>query len=127
MTLVQSMTDVPSLNFKGPHEITISEVSCPSTSDELSATFNTQNIPEWKPQPTLWKPLCHPRVVEVSLEVDEYFLHHWKFPSEKAAKVFTDAAFSRVTCLYFPLAKNDRIHFACRLLTVLFLIDGKNT
>ena len=59
--------------------------------------------------------------------VDGYFLEHWPFPSKKAEQVFRDAAFSRVTCLYFPLAKDDRIHFACRLLTVLFLIDGELT
>jgi len=28
-----------------------------------------------------------------------------------------------VTCCYFPLAADDRIELACRLLTVLFLID----
>lgn len=125
MTLDKSVIDVRSLSSKEPLEIIISEVSCPSTPDEPSPTVDTQNIPSWEPQPSLWKPLCHPRVDEVSLEVDRYFLHHWKFPSEKAAKAFIDAAFSRVTCLYFPLAQDDRIHFACRLLTVLFLIDGE--
>lgn len=118
MTLAQPITDVRSLNSKGPYE-------CTPTPDELITALNIENIPKWKPQPSLWKPLCHPRVDEVSLEVDGYFLHHWNFSSEKAAKVYLDAAFSRVTCLYFPLAKDDRIHFACRLLTVLFLIDGK--
>lgn len=143
MTFDKSVTDVRSLNSQGPLQIMVSEescpstpatmdtesideVSCPSTPDELSiVVVDTQKIPSWEPQPSLWKPLCHPRVDEVSLEVDKYFLHNWKFPSVKAAKAFTDAAFSRVTCLYFPLARDDRIHFACRLLTVLFLIDGK--
>lgn len=164
MAVDESAIDVRSSNYKGPLEIIVSEVSCPftpdepcttvdtenipdwepqpslwkplcyprvnevscpSTPDKPSTAVDTQNIPSWEPQPSLWKPLCHPRVDEVSLEVDRYFLHHWKFPSEKAAKAFIDAAFSRVTCLYFPLAQDDRIHFACRLLTVLFLIDGK--
>src|SRR5437667_8973380 len=71
------------------------------------------------------KPLCHPRVEEVTKEVDGYFLEHWPFRNEKARKKFVAAGFSRVTCLYFPKALDDRIHFACRLLTVLFLIDGK--
>ena len=31
----------------------------------------------------------------------------------------------QVTCLYFPMGKDDRIEYACRLLTVLFLIDGE--
>lgn len=77
------------------------------------------------PPPTRWKYLCHPRLKEVQDEVDGYFLENWKFPSFKAVRTFLDAKFSEVTCLYFPLALDDRIHFACRLLTVLFLIDGE--
>jgi hypothetical protein len=69
--------------------------------------------------------LCHPRVDAVTKEVDGYFLDHWPFPDAKSRKKFVAAGFSRVTCLYFPKALNDRIHFACRLLTVLFLIDGR--
>ena len=71
--------------------------------------------------------MCHPSVDEVTKEVDGYFLKHWPFPNEKAEQKFQSAAFSRVTCLYFPLARDDSIHFACRLLTVLFLIDGEFT
>ena len=78
----------------------------------------------WEIPRTNWTPLCHPRVDDVSREVDGYFLQHWKFPDTKAERVFVNAGFSRVTCLYFPLATDERIHFACRLLTVLFLIDG---
>lgn len=76
-----------------------------------------------KPPPSTWMPACHPRVDAVASEVHGYFLDHWNFPTEKAKKTFLKAGFPRVTCLYFPLAQNDRIHFACRLLTVLFLID----
>lgn len=79
---------------------------------------------KWEPPVSTWKALCHPRVDEVSREVDGYFLKHWKFPNAKAKVTFLKAGFSRVTSLYFPMAKHDRIHFACRLLTVLFLIDG---
>ncbi|KAI9794983.1 MAG: carbonyl reductase (NADPH-dependent) ari1 [Peltula sp. TS41687] len=75
------------------------------------------------PIPSNFKPICHPRVDEVSKEVDDYYLQHWDFKDDKARKKFLDAGFSRVTCLYFPEALDDRIHFACRLLTVLFLID----
>lgn len=77
----------------------------------------------WTLPASRWTSKCHPRVDEVSQEVDGYFLQHWPFPDDKSRKVFLKAGFSRVTCLYFPLAKDDRIHFACRLLTVLFLID----
>lgn len=77
----------------------------------------------WTPPTSKWIPLCHPGAEEVGRQVDAYFLQHWKFRDAKAEKVFLKAGFSRVTCLYFPLAKDDRIHFACRLLTILFLID----
>ncbi|MCJ1258244.1 carbonyl reductase (NADPH-dependent) ari1 [Lignoscripta atroalba] len=59
----------------------------------------------------------------VAAEVDGYFLEHWPFPNEKARKKYLDAGFSRVTCCYYPKASDDRIHFGCRLLTLLFLID----
>ncbi|KAI0390656.1 Aristolochene synthase from penicillium Roqueforti [Xylariaceae sp. FL0594] len=77
----------------------------------------------WKIPASDWTPICHPLVDEVSREVNDYFLQHWGFPSAKARSKFIDAGFSRVTCLYFPRARDDRIHFACRLLTLLFLID----
>lgn len=75
--------------------------------------------------PSTWVPLQHPGVEKVSQEVDQFFLENWNFAGEKARKTFLAADFSGVTCLYFPLAKDDRIHLACRLLTILFLIDGK--
>jgi len=81
--------------------------------------------PLLNPPPTLFVPICHPLVGPVTAEVDGYFLKHWNFPNEKAKQKFVNAGFSRVTCLYFPKALDDRIHFACRLLTVLFLIDGE--
>jgi hypothetical protein len=71
-------------------------------------------------------PKCHPRVEEVSAEVNDYFLQHWPFEDQKARQQFVAAGFPTVTCFYFPAAKDDRIHFACRLLTLLFLIDGMN-
>ncbi|KAM5465930.1 (+)-aristolochene synthase ts1 [Microsporum audouinii] len=75
------------------------------------------------PPASLLQPICHPRVTEVTREVNDYFLAHWDFPSEKSRKKFVAADFPGVTCLYFPKALDDRISFACRLLTVLFLID----
>lgn len=82
--------------------------------------------PSVNPPPTLFVPICHPLVGPVTAEVDGYFLKHWNFANEKAKQKFVNAGFSRVTCLYFPKALDDRIHFACRLLTVLFLIDGES-
>ena len=82
-----------------------------------------QQARRWTIPRSEWQPLNHPRAKEVAEEVDTYFLQNWHFPNAKAEKTFLNAGFSDVTCLYFPLAKDDRIHFACRLLTVLFLID----
>ena len=76
-----------------------------------------------QPPASAWTPLCHPLEEETTKQVDGYFLEHWPFPNDKARKTFVNAGFSRVTCFYFPLSKDDRIHWACRLLTILFLID----
>ncbi|KAI0474768.1 Aristolochene synthase in complex with 12,13 Difluorofarnesyl diphosphate [Xylaria cf. heliscus] len=65
------------------------------------------------------------RMKAVISEVDGYFLKHWPFQGTQAREKFVNAGFSRVTCLYFPKALDDRIHFACRLLTILFLIDDQ--
>ncbi|KAI1443034.1 Aristolochene synthase in complex with 12,13-Difluorofarnesyl diphosphate [Annulohypoxylon stygium] len=70
-----------------------------------------------------WTAQIHPLHEKIIAEVDGYFLQHWPFPDAKARKKFVAAGFSRVTCLYFPKALDDRIHYACRLLTLLFLID----
>lgn len=73
----------------------------------------------------LFTPKIHPRVAEVTAEVDAFFLKHWPFESDKARKKFVAAGFSAVTCLYFPEALDGRIEFACRLLALLFLVDGE--
>ncbi|KAL4987409.1 Aristolochene synthase in complex with 12,13 Difluorofarnesyl diphosphate [Aspergillus falconensis] len=75
------------------------------------------------PLASRFKALCHPLEPEVTKQVNEYFLTHWPFKDDKARKKFVAAGFSYVTCLYFPMAKDDRIQFACKLLTLLFLID----
>lgn len=74
--------------------------------------------------PSAWTAEIHPLHAEVIPQVESYFLQHWPFPNDRARKRFLAAGFSRVTCLYYPKALNDRIHFACRLLTLLFLVDG---
>lgn len=120
---VQSQPSTPTLQFK-PHDPPI-ELRNPSPN--LLQAQSQSYLPlvrKWEPPVSAWMALCHPRVDEVSREVDGYFLKHWKFPNAKAEMTFLKAGFSRVTSLYFPMAKPDRIHFACRLLTVLFLIDG---
>ncbi|KAM4067572.1 aristolochene synthase [Hirsutella rhossiliensis] len=79
---------------------------------------STRTIP-----PSPWAPACHRLVDHVTRDVDSWFLDNWPFPNDNARQGFVNAGFSRVTCLYYPLAKDDRIHFACRLLTILFLVD----
>ena len=76
------------------------------------------------PSTSLFTPICHPLVSEVTRDVDGYYLENWGFPSEASKKKFVAAGYSRVTCLYFPKAQDDRIRFACSLLTILFLVDG---
>ncbi|KAL9624078.1 MAG: hypothetical protein Q9160_001600 [Pyrenula sp. 1 TL-2023] len=78
----------------------------------------------WKLEPSIWKSKIHPLAEKVGHEIDTYFLGHWDFGDEKAKQNFLKAGFSRVTCYYFPEARGDRIAYACRLLTILFLIDG---
>ena len=75
--------------------------------------------------PPLIEPSCHPLEPQITEEVNSYFIEHWPFPNVKAVQKFKDAGFSRVTCCYYPKALDDRIGFGCRLLTLLFLIDGK--
>ncbi|KAJ2996687.1 hypothetical protein NUW58_g718 [Xylaria curta] len=67
--------------------------------------------------------LCHPRLDVVERETNDYFLAHWPFPDVRSREKFLGGGFSQCTCMYFPTARDDRIHFACRLLTILFLID----
>ena len=84
-----------------------------------AATKRTLQYP-----PSTWTAEIHPLHAEVIPQVESYFLQHWPFPNDRARRRFLSAGFSRVTCLYFPKALGDRIHFACRLLTLLFLVDG---
>ncbi|PVH90808.1 Aristolochene synthase in complex with 12,13 Difluorofarnesyl diphosphate [Periconia macrospinosa] len=85
--------------------------------------FTKPQQSEEVPAPHL-QPKCHPLEPQITEEVDGYFIKNWPFPNEKAIQRFRAAGFSKVTCCYYPEALNDRIHFGCRLLTLLFLIDG---
>lgn len=87
--------------------------------DDLATRFSNQ------PQATQFvEARCHHLEPQVSEEVDSYFIQNWPFPDTEAVTRFKVARFSQVTCYYYPDALDDRIHFACRLLTLLFLIDG---
>ena len=90
----------------------------------VNTTATSQLAQQGTPPPPFLEPRCHPLEPQITKEVDGYFIEHWPFPNEEAIQKFRDAGFSRVTCCYYPEAHNDRIHFGCRLLTLLFLIDG---
>lgn len=98
-----------------------------NTTEPLLIPWPQRKEPEtsWTAPDPVWTSYCHGLVEEVSREVETYFLDNWKFPNENSKQTFLKAGFSRVTCLYFPLANDQRIYFACCLLTLLFLIDGE--
>lgn len=128
-TLLNSRKNISSVlnkhHFLYLPKMSVKVQSQPIIADHLPKQAHVKAvINQWKIPSSIWDSLCHPRADEVIEEVDSYFLQHWNFPNEKAKKTFIDAGFSRVTSLYFPKALDNRIHFACRLLTVLFLIDG---
>ncbi|KAF2235987.1 Aristolochene synthase in complex with 12,13 Difluorofarnesyl diphosphate, partial [Viridothelium virens] len=87
--------------------------------------IDQQRLNQWSFPSSNWSAHCHPLVEKVSEEVNEYFLKFWPFPDDKARTKFVGAEFPKVTCLYFPLAKDERISHACELLTILFLIDDQ--
>lgn len=84
-----------------------------------------QARPSTEVKPSILKSLCHPLVEQVSKEVDEYFSQHWPFKDDKTRKKFISQGVPRVTCLYCAKALDDRIAFACKLITITFLTDGK--
>lgn len=90
----------------------------------VEKTSSNKPKPRQEPPAPYLEPKCHPHEPQITKEVDGYFIKHWPFHDDRAIQKFRAAGFSRVTCCYYPEALNDRIHFGCRLLTLLFLIDG---
>ena len=90
------------------------------------------------PPPSTWIAQCHRHVQEVREEVDGYFLEHWRFFKEEHTKdssvlayqeemlkaAFKKTDLSGFMCLSFPSVRDDRIRYACMLVTYFFLIDG---
>lgn len=76
-------------------------------------------------RPSILEAYCHPLVDKVAEEVDNYFLQNWPFQTDQQRAKFVAQGFSRVTCLYCAKATDDRIAFACKLITITFLTDGK--
>ncbi|KAI8627396.1 Aristolochene synthase in complex with 12,13 Difluorofarnesyl diphosphate [Xylariaceae sp. FL1651] len=67
--------------------------------------------------------VCHPLVEKTIREVNGFYLQHWDFQDPKVRKRFEGEGYVRVTCFYLCKARDDRIALACRLVTLLFLID----
>ncbi|KAH8432077.1 uncharacterized protein LDX57_009723 [Aspergillus melleus] len=105
----------------------LSKASATPKSAELSPIERDRQLmpvlTQERPPASLFTPDIHLNVNAVSAEVDAYFLQRWPFRNQAERAKFRAAGFSRVTCLYFPGALHGRISFACRLLTLLFLID----
>ncbi|KAI1274952.1 Aristolochene synthase [Xylaria sp. FL0933] len=76
-------------------------------------------------QPSIFQALCHASYPHIATEINDYFLKHWKFRDEKSRRKFLTADYSRFACLNYPLTSNDRIGFACRIITLLFLVDDE--
>ncbi|PVI03625.1 Aristolochene synthase in complex with 12,13 Difluorofarnesyl diphosphate [Periconia macrospinosa] len=74
---------------------------------------------------SLFREVNHPDIASAIEHVDSWFLENWTFPDQKSKATFVAAGFSRVTCFYFPKALPERIRSACKLLTILFLIDDQ--
>lgn len=94
----------------------------------LSWGSASKNLPSWYTavQATRLTPVCHSRVKEVNDEVNSYFLENWPFPNSKSQKGFLGSDFTSCMCYNYPEALDDRIGVACRLIALLFLVDGKS-
>jgi len=86
----------------------------------IDRTFCTSNL-----SPSILEAKCHHLVDQVTKDVDAYFSVNWPFKDEKTRKKFMSQGIPRVTCLYCADALDDRIAFACKLITITFLTDGK--
>ncbi|KAJ4289873.1 hypothetical protein N0V90_011206 [Kalmusia sp. IMI 367209] len=74
---------------------------------------------------TAFDQTSHPDAASAVHDVDSWFLNNWNFSDQKSRDKFVAAGFSRVTCLYFPKALPERIRSACKLITILFLVDDQ--
>ncbi|KAK7046186.1 Aristolochene synthase in complex with 12,13 Difluorofarnesyl diphosphate [Favolaschia claudopus] len=92
-----------------------------SEQDELKCAV----LPSWIAglPPTIFIPKVHPMRKEITQDVNVFFLAHWPFPNEKARKKFVDSDFCYGLCATWPESVDDRMNHACRLFTLLFLID----
>lgn len=65
----------------------------------------------------------HPKTDEVVKEVNDFFLEHWPFKTDKHRKRFVDEGYAWFVCVECPQSLDERLHWGCRLLILGFLID----
>lgn len=103
----------------------VASVSPPSSRSSRAES----HLPPWYTavERSRFTPVCHPRVDDVVRDVDCYFLQHWPFPDSRIRRKFVEAEFTRNMCYNYPEALDDRIALVCKLITLLFLVDGERT
>lgn len=74
-------------------------------------------------RPTLLEARTHHRTDEIVKSVNDFFLEHWPFKTAKHRQRFTEEGHPWYVCALFPLSLDERLLWACRLLTLGFLID----
>jgi aristolochene synthase len=74
-------------------------------------------------RPTILAARKHPNTDEVVKQVNDFFLEHWPFKTEKHRKRFVDEGYAWFVCINCPMSLDERMHWGCRLLTTGFLID----
>ncbi|KAK7042880.1 Aristolochene synthase in complex with 12,13 Difluorofarnesyl diphosphate, partial [Favolaschia claudopus] len=82
-------------------------------------------LPSWMAglPPTMFIPKVHSLREEITQDVNTFFLTHWPFPNEKARKKIVESDFCYALCATWPESLDDRMRHACRLVTLIFLID----
>lgn len=85
---------------------------------------NPMYQPDNDPGPTRFAYQTHPRTEEVVAETNAYFLGNWPFRKEAEKKQFVLEDANRWACMAFSMALDDRIVSACKVNTLLFLLDG---
>lgn len=74
--------------------------------------------------------LQHPLYESLKKETDQYFIDNWPFlfPNEdnnkKSLDKFLKANYPLCASLYFPQSKDERLRFAARMFSVVFIVDG---
>ena len=74
-------------------------------------------------RPTILTARKHANTDEVVKQVNDFFLEHWPFKTEKHRRRFVDEGYAWFVSINCPMSLNERMHWGSRLLTTGFLID----